>query len=175
MEGKQSNLKPQDIIIIMKIISNKRSLWRVTDLAHELELSAGEISNALERLKTSKLISSDKKTPMIRNIKEFLFYGVKYAYPARIGKVDRGILTAHSFGELRQKIVSDEKYVWPCADGDIKGTSVSPLFKNAPQASLKDKELHEYLALIDSIRIGKVREQKLAIEILSSKLESYEL
>ncbi|MDH5415344.1 MAG: hypothetical protein OEW87_14500, partial [Flavobacteriaceae bacterium] len=105
MEGKNSYLKPQDVIIILKIILKKGEQWRISDLAYELDLSAGEVSNALERLRASKLISSDKKIPMFSNLKEFLFHGLKYVFPAKLGKSDRGVLTAHSFGQLSEKIV----------------------------------------------------------------------
>ncbi len=170
MNGKNSNLKPQDIIIIMKIISKGKNPWKIADLAYELGLSSGELSNGLERLKTSELIDSTKKIPMRSNLKDFLFFGLKYAFPARIGKYERGVLTAHSYGVMRKKIVSETKYVWPHFEGTHKGISVSPLFKNAAEASLSDEKLHQYLALIDCIRVGKVREKKIAMEILEKEL-----
>tara|TARA_Y100001936_G_C16094057_1_gene689919 strand:+ start:3948 stop:4493 length:546 start_codon:yes stop_codon:yes gene_type:complete len=175
MEGKNLNLKPQDVIVILKVLSKGKVPWRISDLAYELDLSAGEVSNCLGRLKACALISNDKKTPMVTNLKEFLLYGLRYTFPARLGKNERGVLTAHSFGPISKKIVSDVNYVWPFPDGEVKGVSVSPLFKNAPKASLNDEKLHQFLALIDSVRIGKVREKKLAMEALEKELSSYEL
>ncbi len=175
MEGKNSYLKPQDIIVLLKILVKKDETWRIIDLSYELNISSGEISNALERLRSSSLISSDKKTVLLSNLKEFLIHGLKYAFPAKLGSIERGIATAHSVGKLQKKIVSDTKYIWPDANGDTKGLSVSPLYKNASEASIKDPKLHLLLALIDSIRIGKVREQVIAKQLLEKEIKLYEL
>ena len=97
MEGKNLNLKPQDVIVILKVLSKGKVPWRISDLAYELDLSAGEVSNCLGRLKACALISNDKKTPMVTNLKEFLLYGLRYTFPARLGKNERGVLTTCNY------------------------------------------------------------------------------
>lgn len=175
MNGKNSNLKPQDVVILLKILVKGNESWKIVDLAYELELSTGEISNALERLRTSSLLGQDKKTPLLKNFEEFLLFGLKYVFPASIGVIDRGVLTAHSYGKLSKKIISENTFVWPSADGDERGVSITPLYKNVPVAAMRDPKLHWLLALIDSLRIGKVREQKIAKEELKKALNKYEL
>jgi hypothetical protein len=56
--------------------------------------------------------------------------------------------------------VSDENYVWPSADGKVKGQAIVPLYPNQVMAAMNDERLYDKLALVDAIRVGKVREQK---------------
>jgi hypothetical protein len=63
-------------------------------------------------------------------------------------------------------------YVWPDAEGNVRGISFSPLHKAAPKAARKDKALYELLALVDAIRGGRARERKMAVEKLSARLSS---
>ena len=175
MANKNNYLKPQDIIIILKIIAKRKLPWKIIDLAYELSLSTGEVSNALERLKSCKLIASDKKTPMKKNLEEFLLFGLKYVYPAQVGTFERGIPTAHSASALPQKIVSDMTYVWPSSEGTIKGISISPLYKNAAQAAEKDPKLYKLLSLVDILRIGRSREVDMAAREIKKELDFYEL
>lgn len=172
---KKNYLKPQDIIVLLKIIAKGKTSWKIVDLAYELGLSTGEVSNALERLKSCKLISSDKKAPMKKNLEEFLLFGLKYVYPAQIGTFERGIPTAHSASTFHKEIVSDMKYVWPSSEGTTKGISLSPLYKNAVHAATKDPKLYKLLALVDILRTGRSRELRLAAKEIKKELDSYEL
>lgn len=175
LSEKKAYLKPQDIIVLLKIITKGKISWKIIDLSYELDLSAGEVCNALERLRLCKLISSDKKTPMKKNLEEFLLFGLKYVYPAQMGTIERGIPTAHSIPVLPKKIVSDMQYVWPSSDGITRGISLSPLYKNAVHAAQKDSKLYKLLALIDILRIGRPRELALATKEIKKELDSYEL
>lgn len=83
----------------------------------------------------------------------------------------RGIETAHSASPLKDKIVSAEPYVWPFAKGGVRGQSIEPLHPKIPNACLRDSRFYEFMALTDAIRVGKVRERKLAIEMIKERLE----
>jgi hypothetical protein len=74
---------------------------------------------------------------------------------------------------LKDEIISGEEdaYVWPYAKGNMRGTAVKPLSENAPKAVLKDDRLYDLLALVDAIRIGKVRERNLAVKKLTILIE----
>ena len=141
------------------------------DIAYELGISQSQVSYGLERLERSGLIDEDRKV-MRQALIEFLLFGLKYVYPAQVGRPVRGVLTAHSVKPLAGMIVSDQKYVWPSSEGEDRGISVSPLFENAPKAAKKDQALYELLALVDSIRIGRVREQVLARKEIQKRLEA---
>jgi hypothetical protein len=124
---------------------------------------------ALERLRISGLLASDKRKPNSASILEFLIHGLKYVFPAQLGTISRGIPTAHSGAKLSQKIVSDTNYVWASEEGTIKGIMVSPLYDSVPYAAIRDPKLHNLLALIDAIRIGRAREKNMAIKELEKE------
>lgn len=159
---KSQQLKPQDVLLLLKLMTLESSA-RVIDLAVDLGVSSSEISHGLSRLIKSQLLGADKK-PLKRNALEFLIYGLKYVFPTEPGPVVRGICTAHSAPPLSKGIVTEQNdhYVWPFPDGDVRGQSISPLYKSVPFAASRDKKLYEFLALVDAIRIGRTREQKLA-------------
>ena len=45
-----------------------------------------------------------------------------------------------------------------------------PLYPSVPEAALKDEKLHELLALVDALRVGRAREKELAIRELKKRL-----
>lgn len=168
--GRNKNLKPQDVLLLLKILSKREIYWRIIDLAHELYMSPSEITLGLERLKLSGLLDADKKNLHRSAVLEFLIYGLKYIFPAQLGTISRGIPTSTSFLH-EQKFVTDMSYVWASEEGSIKGITVSPLYESAPIAALKDKKLHKLLALIDDLRIGRAREKEHAKRELAKELE----
>lgn len=166
-------MKPQDIVVLFKIVSKKDASWRQLDLAHELEISPSEIAISLERARESRLIDPSKKKVFKSALVEFLKHGVQYVYPAEPGAFVRGTPTAHSALPLSKTMVSssdNDVYVWPDAEGSVRGQAIEPLYPTVPAAVKKDPQLHEYLALVDAIRVGRAREKKLAAEELEKRI-----
>jgi hypothetical protein len=98
---------------------------------------------------------------------------VKYAYPPQYGALTRGIPTGYAAYPLKEKLAIGKKDVppvWPHPEGDVRGYEFSPLYKSAPSAALKDKDLYALLAILDAIRDGRARERDLAIKELQSRL-----
>ncbi|MDD7887921.1 hypothetical protein [Flavivirga sp. 57AJ16] len=160
---KHNGMRPQDLVILLKVIAKGDEDWIMKDIAYELRISNSEVSESFNRSVIAGLIASDKKMVMKLALLEFLKFGLKYVYPQRPGGLVRGVVTAHSAAPLVNIIQSDEVYVWPYAESNDRGFSIEPLHNNVPEAALKDKVLHELLALVDAIRLGNVREQKIAI------------
>ncbi len=46
---KHSGMRPHDIVVLLKIASKGNTPWLMKDLASELAISAGEISESLHR------------------------------------------------------------------------------------------------------------------------------
>lgn len=164
---KHNGMRPQDLVVLLKIIAIGDENWMMKDLAYELGISNSEVSESLNRSVFAGLIASDKKRVMKSSLLEFIEFGLKYVYPQKPGPMVRGIETAHSAPPLSDIIQSNEVYVWPYAQGNLRGFAVEPLHNNVPEAVLRDSYLHQLLALIDSIRLGNVREQKSAMEELN--------
>ena len=161
-------MRPQDIVILLKILCYGTTSWFSKDLARELNLSPSEISNALNRNAEAGLIDTEKKIVKKQALLEFLVHGIQYVFPERPKEMVRGILTAHSHPFFKNKIVSEVQYVWPDAESDERGFSVQPLYLGAVVAAKKDDKLYLLLALVDVIRLGKVRERTIAIKELES-------
>jgi len=101
---------------------------------------------------------------------EFLQYGISYVFPQHPGPVVKGLPTAHSAPPLKQFIMSTDNYVWPTSNGEVTGQAIIPLFSNVPTAAQEDQFLYEYLALVDALRVGRVREKNMAIKELKTRI-----
>lgn len=167
---KRSGMRPHDVVILLKIKIFEENDWYIKDVANELFISQSEVSESLNRSVIAGLTSNNKKRVMRSALFEFLVYGLKYVYPVKPEGLARGIKTSHSTLPLSNKILSDEIYVWPYADGDARGHVVEPLHPNLPKACLNDSKLYELLALVDAIRIGNKRELHLAVSELKKRL-----
>ena len=163
MRKSQHFMKPQDIVVLLKIIVLNDEFWRQIPLAHTLKLSQSEISQSVARSKYAGLIDDSGKNVMRATLKDFLQYGVAVVFPAKPGPVVRGIPTAHSAQPLKSEIKGSEAYVWPYSKGHVRGHSVTPFYPKVPLAALEDEKLYRSLALIDALRVGRARERKLAL------------
>ncbi|MBU0764779.1 MAG: hypothetical protein KJ607_08090 [Bacteroidetes bacterium] len=161
-----NGMRPQDIVVLLKIISYKESEWNVRAISNDLFLSPAEITHSLNRCVLAKLLDTNKKEVYRNNLYDFLTNGIMYVFPVRPGAIVRGIVTGSSAVNIAEKLVSEDIYVWPYDDGNIRGQEIRPLYKNIPQAAERDSNLYELLCLIDMLRIGKIREVKVAKEKL---------
>jgi hypothetical protein len=168
---KHNGMRPQDIVVLLKIISMHDSNWRNIDIANAIQISPSEVSEALNRCKIAGLIDSNKRSVHINSFKEFLIYGLKYVFPVEPGAIVRGIPTAHSAPPISNHISSDKDiYVWPYAHGNQRGQAIEPLYETLPAVVQNDVFFYELLVIVDTIRIGRVREIKIAIEELENRL-----
>jgi len=169
---KHNGMRPQDIVVLLKIIALKHDDWYNSDLAQTLKISPSEVSEALNRCKIAGLIDSKKRKVNINSFVEFLIYGLKYVFPVEPGAIVKGIPTAHSASPIKEHISSgDDTYVWPYAKGSHRGQSIEPLYKTLPQIVQGDEFFYELLTIVDTIRVGRVREIKIAIDELNKRLK----
>jgi DNA-binding Lrp family transcriptional regulator len=170
MKAKQPIMSPLDIVVLLKIVTYANTSWYQEQLADALGISQSEVSKSLARSKFSGLIDAKGKDVFKMALLEFLQYGIKYAFPQRPGAIVRGIPTAHSAPPLNNSIVSDEHYVWPFGKGTVRGQAITPLYPSVINAVQKDNKLHELLALVDALRVGRAREKEIAIKELKWRI-----
>jgi len=178
-------MRPQDVPILLKIDAHRQSNTSRSssgdtfhirtpllkkNVALELGISPSEVTESLGRSAFAGLYDPDRKKVMSQALLEFLQYGLKYVFPQQPGALVRGIPTAHSAKPLADLIQSNEPYVWPSADGTVRGQAIEPLYPTVVQAVNNDPLLYEMLALVDAIRVGKTREVSLAVEELRKRL-----
>ena len=171
-------LKPQDIFVLLKLVTIADKKWVYNKMAVELGMSSSEIHAACKRALSAGLaIQRDGVImPNIRNLEEFITSGLKYVfYPVR-GEMVRGMPTAHAADPLLELFVSDNEPspVWPDPKGTVRGMAFMPIYKSAPNAAKRDKELYKMLALIDAIRGGRARERNIAIKLIKKRFSQYE-
>ena len=171
------HLKSQDILLLLKLVSIKNNEWSFNKIAIELGMSPSEVHAASKRAVKAKLAikQEGQVRPIIRNLLEFLTFGIQYVFvPERSGLV-RGVPTAHAVEPLVSHFVSNNEPppVWPDPEGEVRGESFSPLYRSAPYASKSDPELYQLLALVDAVRGGRAREQEIAKKELKIRLERY--
>lgn len=169
---KHNGMRPQDVVVLVKIIAIGNDEWRNIDIANAIYLSPSEVSEALNRCKIAGLIDSKKRKVNINSFIEFLVFGLKYVFPTEPGAVVKGIPTAHSASPVKEQISSGaDVYVWPYAKGSHRGQAIEPLYKTLPKVVEADKVFYELLAIIDTIRVDRVRETEIAVDELNKRLK----
>jgi len=132
-------------------------------------MSASEANAAVKRAVRGGLMrpaigGESNPQPNVAAISEFLIHGIRYVFPPQIGGMSRGVPTGFAAPGL-ENLVADTGEpipVWPFGEGDIKGYSFSPLFRNAPTAVQGALRFHTYLALADILRQASPRGREVA-------------
>jgi hypothetical protein len=170
----QLTLKPQDLVVLLKLVSLGEKFATYGELAESLGMSSSEVHASVGRTKTARLVNMENDRPVIARaaLKEFLLHGAKYAFPATLGSPTRGVPTAYAAPPLASRITqpNEPPPVWPDAQGDKRGISFHPLYPTVPAATKRDRLLYELLALFDALRGGAARERQIASQLLSERL-----
>ncbi len=161
-------MRPQDVVILLKIIAMGDQKWYLKDLAAQLNISNSEVSESLHRSVIGGLIESDKKSVEKQKLLEFLVYGVRHVFPAIEGRLARGMPTAFSASVLSGEFVVENPYIWPTQGYRTKGISIAPLYHTVPQACKNDALLYDLLALTDALRMGA--KSDVLIKLLSQRM-----
>jgi hypothetical protein len=171
------DLKPQDLLVLYKAAAHPRQRWTYAALGKALSMSPSEVHASVRRAVASGLAIAHGRgdwAPVRPALIEFAEHGVRYVWPASPGPVKRGVPTAFGAEPLASEISSapDEVPVWPHPSGIVKGPTIQPLYRTAPQAAISDPKLHRLLSLQDALRIGRARERTLASRLLRKELDS---
>lgn len=163
-------MKPQDVVVLLKISTYGDSTWQQVPLAETIKISQSEVSQSIARSKYAGLLDASGKRVMAETFLDFLQYGLAVVFPTKPGAMVRGIPTAHSAPPLSGLISTEDQFVWPFAKGPVRGRSITPLYENLPKAALEDEMLYTLLILCDALRVGKTREKNIAIKELRSRI-----
>jgi hypothetical protein len=161
-----NGMRPQDVVLLLKILTLPVPAWQYRDLAASLYLSISEISESLNRSHIAGLIDESKRKVHRQSLMEFIRYGLHYVFPQVPGTMVTGIPTAHSHPFYAQLFKSELNYVWPDENGHLRGLLIQPLYGSVVKAVKQDELLYNLLASIDIIRAGRTRALKVAIEEL---------
>ncbi len=164
--NRQLVLKPQDLYILLAMLSRGEGCVTYPELAEQTGLAVSAVHGALKRAAVAGLLMFQERRPSILKpqLKEFLVGGAKYSFPPVWGGMTRGVPTAYAAAPLNAVIApsSDPPPVWPCAKGSTRGLSLAPLYPSVPEAALRDHNLYALLSLFDALRSGQARERTAA-------------
>jgi DNA-binding Lrp family transcriptional regulator len=167
-------LKPQDIVIVGKILTKGGENWPQGQIAAQLKMSPSEVNAGMKRAVKSGLLRQEgvRYEPVRTAIAEFLVHGLKYAFPAERGQPTRGLPTSYAAPPLNEHIAmgGDLPPVWPDREGDTRGYELKPLYRSVPAAAKADPMLYQFLAVADALRDGAVRDRKIAEKSLKDLL-----
>lgn len=166
ISNRQLTLKPQDLYVLLALLSRGSGPASYPELADQTGLAASAVHGAIKRAATARLAMFQERKPLLLKpqLREFLLHGAKYAFPPVWGTLTRGVPTGYAAAPLNGIIApsTDPVPVWPHAKGTVRGLSLAPLYPSVPEAAMKDERLHAVLALFDALRAGQARERNAA-------------
>ena len=172
-KGGQWALKPQDLVVALKLVAMRGERVPYSELGKQLRLSQFEAHAATRRLVAARLATDieGEIKPIMATLKNFVYYGAPYCFPPVRGEMTIGFPTAYGVNPLKEKVLfADENPpVWPSPHGTTRGMTLLPLYERAPLAAVEDNTLYQLLALFDGLRIGQKREQQIAMELLEER------
>lgn len=169
-------LKPQDIMLALKMLTRGGMQCTFAQLGQELGISASEANQAFHRARGAGLITLIGDLPVKSAIAELMIHGLKYFLPVQPGRRTRGIPTGFAAPPLSASFGAapnnGDLLVWPDPDGEHAGLEIRPLCRSAPGAAKRDPKLYEWLVLADALRgAGRARERELAEAIVRKRLD----
>ena len=140
------------------------------ELAEEVGISTAEANHSVSRC--SVLLNPDftvRQEPFL----DLLLYGIPYFIPAQKGAPVAGVPTAWGCALMQAHYakLGDAPPVWPSESGEVRGMSVSPIYKSAPYVSRDHSRMYLGLAAIDLIRLGRARDVEVAMRVLRSLIQ----
>jgi hypothetical protein len=160
-------MRPQDIVVLLKILTISKIDWQYRDISSNLFLSTSEVSESLHRSHIAGLVDESRRRVFRQSLMEFIEHGLHYVFPQQPGTMVTGVPTAHSHSFFKPYFEAELNYVWPDENGWIRGLSITPLYKGVAKAVKIDEQLYLLLAAIDIIRVGRTRELRVALDTLN--------
>jgi hypothetical protein len=178
-------LKPQDILVALKLVALGREKWTYASLAKSLGLSVSETHAAVQRGLESRLLTklewdgrkAERPLPNLAHLERFIVHGLPYVMPVPLGprKVCMGMPTADGVKPLSDEIMilgGDGPPVWEVRGGTVRGVALKPLHPASPKAARRDPKLYELLALADGARFPAARTRNAAARMLHDRFEA---
>ncbi|MCC5848568.1 MAG: hypothetical protein JJU29_10765 [Verrucomicrobia bacterium] len=168
-------LKGQDVLLVLKLLSDGGRKGTFAALAEALGISASEAHAALGRAREAGLVHPLEDRAIKASVAEFLLHAIKYAFPVKPGGATRGMPTGFAAPPLNHNFRSEVRegfiWVWPDPEGNQGGLEIKPLCRSVPAAARRDASLYEWLVLADVLRgAGRARERELAASVVKERL-----
>ena len=164
-------LKSIDFYVLVALLAlPRRGAWTQACFAYQIGLAQPALTRSLQRLAHADLWNRKERRVDIPGAEGLLVHAARFLIPPQLGQATRGFPTAHSAPPLASMILANSTIVWPDDEGGHMGTALEPLHPSAPGAARANPRLHELLALVDALRVGRARERTLAVRLLHDRL-----
>ena len=110
-------LKPQDLLVLLKVAAHPPQRWTYATLGEALAMSASEAHASVKRAVASGLAVAAGRgdwSPVRPSLLQFVQHGVRFVWPASTGPVKRGVPTAFGAEPLASLVnaAAGEAPVW---------------------------------------------------------------
>lgn len=156
--------------MLVKVFFWSEGPWSNAVIGDTLGLSKSQVHYSVKRCIQVGLIGEKTLAPRVDPMLEYIEHAIKFIHPPEWSGEDTGIPTAHSVEPLSDKINSPKVVIWPNKNG-IKGLALKPIHHNVPVAAKKDRQLYEFMSLVEAFRSGKAREKMMALDEIKSRIE----
>ena len=166
MDNAPSPVQPIDLLVLLALVASGKPDMPVRDVADAIGISKSAVALSLRRLAGVGLLKGDGAARRINRVavRSLLEHSLRWIAPGTIGNWELGLPTAHAAGVLSAGLVGDaDPLVIPLHHGPMRGRAVTPIHPRAPQAAGKDPKLHNLLAIVDALRVGRARDREAAL------------
>ncbi len=174
-------LKPQDVVVLCKLVTLDDPQVPIHKLASALHMSPSEVHHAIHRSVDAGLLQvvehRTKAHEKIVNrpaLLELALTGLKYFFPVLLQSQARGIPTSWAAPMLLGPARLDASLppVWPTENGPVHGFIVEPLYRCVPKVAGRDPKFYALMASMDAIRTRCERTTPAATTTLTALLAS---
>lgn len=172
-------LKPQDVVVVAKLIAEDEPQIPIHRLAATLSMSPSEVHHAVHRAADAGLLEviehrthAHEKRVIHEAFLELCITGLKYVFPAVAQTHARGLPTGWAAPALmgQRGVAGVLPPVWPTDDGAVAGLAITPLYRCVPAVAERDPRFYAMMAAIDAIRARCTRSEAAAKSLLTSML-----
>ena len=167
-------LKPQDVVVAVKVFILEGRKWSFQTAATSLGLSSvSVVHQAFTRGRRAGLYYQTSAGWRVNKprLRDLLAHGVPSMYYPIQGPATSGVETGPAASPVKMYFPPAGKgyprSVWPkIGKQSTTGESLEPIHACVPEAALADDRLHEIFALVDVVRLMTGKERKIAVELL---------
>jgi hypothetical protein len=165
-------MKPQDILIALKILANPDTPFRQMDLALSLHLSISEISRALNRLASQHLYIKANKTIAVPQFLYFIEHAAPFIFRLNRTGPTSGNPLFQSQWVQQNRYNPPIQWGWEGHHGTQNLHGYSPFHKSVPKACAKDSAFRRMVLLFEHSLITEGDERNRALVQLRKWIES---
>jgi|GEM_PF-2387873 len=164
-------MKPQDVLLALKIVANTPLSLRQIDLAHSLHISQSEINRSLARLAECTIYIKETKTIDILKLMEFIEHAAPFVLHINRTGPTGGKPLFQSKRYKHNRFQIPVQWGWTNQKGKKGLHGYAPFHPSVPISCQSDPALHRLVVLFERTLISDAPERDLVLIELYAFLE----